>query len=126
MEEPVINLFYSTVPSASFKVTKIHFLKNPCLQHKFESSLVVMANQEHENIQSPFNARFGQTAEKTAVLNRLSQHFQRISQNDKIKVLQSWIGISPKNAQVVCHTGIYPPYFFRDPVPLRVQWWFAL
>lgn len=101
LEKQVIDYFNKT--DSTKKITRIEFIKNNCLQKKFEASVMIMSNQGHHNINSPFNQRFTKTSEKGAVLDRISQFYERISSS--AKVIQSWIGGSPKACEAICNTG---------------------
>jgi len=107
LEAEVINYFRETVQGQDLNVTRIEFIQNFCLQKKFEATLHIMSKQGHENEESCAMAeRFKPTPEKEAVLKRFSDRYQRVSPNDKIKVVLTWVGISTTNVEIVCDTGL--------------------
>jgi len=65
-----------------------------------------MSKQRHEDEGTPMGKRFSPTPERETVLNRFSSCYQRVSTNDKIKVVQTWVGITSTNVEIVCHTGL--------------------
>lgn len=106
LEKPVLHYFYQGVgPDSNYQVTKIRFVKNIFLQRKFEANFIVMANQQHHLEVSPFYERFPVTDYKEAVLNRFSKNYRRVSQNEKIKLIQTLIGFSANHVDAVCSTG---------------------
>lgn len=98
------NRFYQTVPK-SVVISRIELVSNDCLSKRFELTLQIMSQQGHDKESSPFNQRFEKTPEKLAVLDRLSQHYQRVSQNDKIKIVPTWVGVSRTKLEALCKAG---------------------
>jgi len=105
LEKDIVDYFYQSVPQ-DVKISKIEFVQNFCLQKKFESTLMIMSRQGHEDESSPMGKRFIKTHEKEAVLKRFSDRYERVAPNDKIKVVQTWVGTSPSVVDVVCNTGL--------------------
>jgi len=105
LEQPVRDYFYASVDK-KIQISRIEFIQNICLQKKFESTLIIMSKQGHEQPgTSPLSARFTDTPEKQAVLERFSKHYLRVSPNDKIKVVQTWAGVSPSTVELLCSVG---------------------
>jgi len=105
LEADVKKWFFETVPMEDVQVTNIEFFRNVCLQTRFEATLMIMSEQ-HEIAGSPMYERWATTPEKTAVLKRFSDHYHRVSTNERIKVVRTWVGISSKIAETVCNTGL--------------------
>jgi hypothetical protein len=110
LEASIQEYFHQSRPTLTesqdrIRITKIKFIKNCCLQNKFEANFIVMANQQHHIETSPFAKRYVNSAAKEAVLNRFSQHYQRVSTNFKIKLLRTWMGFSGDHVDAVCNTG---------------------
>jgi len=101
----VERLFYETV-AGTLKPTKIVFVQNFLIQNKFEATLLIMSEQGHHQDSSPFNTRYSPSPEKEAVLKRFSIRYDRVSENHKIKVVLTWVGISTTNVEMVCNTGL--------------------
>jgi len=106
LETDVHNLFYATVSRNDIKISRTEFIQNCCLQERFESTLIIMSKQGHEDPTTPMGTRFAQTPEKQTVLKRFSDCYVRVAPNDKIKVVRTWVGMSITNVEIVCNTGL--------------------
>jgi len=80
-------------------------IQNDLLEQQFHCWLQIMLERRGSSGNSTFNTSFTSNNFKEKVLRRISKSFKRVSGDGRVKVLQTWIGVSPGVIPILCKTG---------------------